>query len=136
MEVTGILVKKVGERSGVSNTTGNPWKTGEYLVEIPGQYPKRINFKVNDGNVGRLARFDSLIGKMVTVSFDVDAHEHEGRWFNEIKAWGVSEYIDQTTREANIAAAQSQEREQGGDAAAEPQPTENSGEEKGDDLPF
>ena len=136
MEVTGILVKKVGERSGVSKTTGNPWKTGEYLVEIPGQYPKRINFQVNDGNVGRLSRFDSLIGKMVTVSFDIDAHEHEGRWFNEIKAWGVFEYIDQTTREANIAAAQSQEREQGCDAAAEPLPTENSGEDKGDDLPF
>ena len=136
MEVTGILVKKVGERSGVSKTTGNPWKTGEYLVEIPGQYPKRINFQVNDGNVGRLSRFDSLIGKMVTVSFDIDAHKHEGRWFNEIKAWGVFEYIDQTTREANIAAAQSQEHEQGGDAAVVPQPTENSGEEKGDDLPF
>ena len=136
MEVTGILVKQIAVREGVSQRNGNPWKIGEYLVEIPGQYPRHIAFRVSDGQVGRLARFDSLIGKTVTVSFDIDAHEHEGRWFNEIKAWGVLEYIDQTTREANIAAAQSQEQEQGGDAAAVPQPTDNDGEKKGDDLPF
>jgi hypothetical protein len=57
--------------------------------------------------VGRLARFDTLVGKMVTVSFDIDAHEYQGRWYNELNAWGVVEYIDQTTRQANIAAANS-----------------------------
>jgi hypothetical protein len=31
----------------------------------------------------------------VTVSFDIDAHEFEGRWFNEIGAWGVMEYAPQ-----------------------------------------
>jgi hypothetical protein len=61
---------------------------------------------VSDGQVGRLARFDSLIGKTVTVSFDIDAHEYEGRWFNEINAWGIMEYINQTQRAANMVAAQ------------------------------
>ena len=126
MEITGILVKKTSERSGVSQRNGQPWHNAEYLVEVHGQYPRHINFRVSDGQVGRLARFDSLIGKTVTVSFDIDAHEHEGRWFNEINAWGIMEYIDQATRQANIA------------AAAKPQPTEQpaTGENKDDDLPF
>lgn len=129
MEITGILVKKVGEREGVSQRNGMPWKTGEYLVEIPGQYPRHVNFSVRDGQVGRIARFDSLVGKTVTVSFDIDAHEHEGRWYNEINAWGIVEYVNATTRQANIEAAQS---------GQQPSPTEQQNQEgqKNDNLPF
>ena len=30
---------------------------------------------------------DSLL--MVKVSFEIDAHEYNGRWFNEVRAWDV-----------------------------------------------
>jgi hypothetical protein len=95
MEITGILHQKLGQREGVSQSNGNPWKIAEYLVEIPGQYPRHTVFKVKDGQVGRIARFDSLMGKTVTVSFDIDAHKNEsdGRWFNDIVAWGIMEYV-------------------------------------------
>lgn len=93
MEITGILVKQLGERSGVSSRNGQPWKQAEFLVEIPGEFPRHISFSVRDGAVGRIARFQSMIGKTVTVSFDIDAHEYEGRWFNDIGAWGVMEYV-------------------------------------------
>ena len=137
MEITGILVKKLGEREGVSQRNGQPWKTAEYLVEIPGQYPKHVNFSVRDGQVGRIARFDSLVGKMVTVSFDIDAHEHEGRWYNDIGAWGVMEYITTDTRQANIAAAQQpgQVAQPAADAAGVAAQSAGEGEKK-DDLPF
>lgn len=139
MEITGILVKQVAIREGVSSRNGNPWKIGEYLLEVPGQYPRHIVFRVSDGQVGRMARFDSLVGKMVTVSFDIDAHEHEGRWFNEISAWGIMEYITQDTRQANIAAAQAANTQQSTDS---PQPQNDApqgdanGEGGDDDLPF
>lgn len=137
MEVTGILVKKTSERNGVSKQSGMPWKIAEYLIEIPGQYPRHINFRVSDGQVGRLSRFDSLVGKTVTVSFDIDAHEYEGRWFNELNAWGVIEYVDSTTRQANIAAEQQQKPagESAGTVAGEQQAQQQDGEKK-DDLPF
>ena len=126
MEITGILVKQVAVREGVSQRNGQPWKIAEYLVEIPGQYPRHIAFRVSDGQVGRIARFDSLVGKTVTVSFDIDAHEHEGRWFNEINAWGILEYIDSTRRAANMVAAQN---------AQSPAPEAKEGG-KDNDLPF
>jgi hypothetical protein len=130
MEITGILMRKLGEREGVSTRNGNPWKIGEYLVEIPGQYPRHINFRVSDGQVGRLARFESMIGKTVTVSFDIDAHEHEGRWYNEINAWGIMEYVvGRKTPQTTVAP------EPQGTAAAAPT-TEQSQEGGGNGLPF
>ena len=138
MELTGILIKKVGEREGVSQRNGLPWRMAEYLVEVPGQYPRHTVFSVSDGQVGRIARFDSLIGKTVTVSFDLDAHEYNGRWFNDITAWGIMEYVDSTTRQANINATQKQTGEQHADAPFPPHVDANGKPttEGTDDLPF
>ena len=129
MEVTGILVKQIAIREGVSKSNGNPWKIAKYLVEIPGQYPRHIAFRVSDGQVGRIARFDSLIGKTVTVSFDIDAREYEGRWYNEINAWGILEYINQTHRAAIMVAAQN-----AGTQAPQPEAKQEGGNDG--DLPF
>ena len=93
MEQTGILLRKLGEHSGVSQKTGNAWKNAEFLMEVPGQYPQHINFTVADGQSGRIAHFDSMVGKTVTVSFDIDAREYNGRWYNDVKAWGCKEYV-------------------------------------------
>jgi hypothetical protein len=86
---------------------------------------------VRDGQVGRIARFESLIGKTVTVSFDIDANEYQGRWYNTLGAWGILEYINTTQRAANMEVAQK--------AAAAPAPqssASNQGVDKNDDLPF
>jgi hypothetical protein len=91
MEEKGVLMKKLNERSGVSARTGLSWKQAEFLMEIPGQYHRHINFSVRDGAHDLVARFEQLIGHNVTVSFDIDAHEFEGRWFNDVKAWGILE---------------------------------------------
>ena len=141
-------MRKLGERSGVSQRNGQPWKTAEFLVEIPGQYPHHVNFSVRDGQVGRIARFESMVGKTVTVSFDIDAHEYEGRWYNELGAWGVMEYVvgrqmPQTTiapepqQDGGSGAAPSAPSPTTGEApqaAPEPQPQNQEG--GGDDLAF
>ena len=140
MEITGILTRKLGERSGVSSRNGNPWKTAEFLVEIPGQYPRHINFSVRDGQVGRIARFESMIGKTVTVSFDIDAHEYEGRWFNELGAWGVMEYV--AGRQIPQTTVAPEPQQDGGTGAAPAAAASTTGDapqtqEGGDDdLPF
>ena len=30
-----------------------------------------------------------VIGEEISVSFDIDAHEYNGRWFNNVRAWNV-----------------------------------------------
>lgn len=116
MEITGILVKKIGEREGISSKNGQPWKQAEFLLEVIGQYTKHICFIVRNGLSGRIAHFESLVGKNVTVNFDISAHEYEGRWYNEINAWGVMEHVPDRK------------------IVADTQPTDE--EKKKDDLPF
>ena len=102
MAQTGILLKKLDEHSGVSQRTGNAWKNAEFLMEVPGQYPLHINFTVADGQSGRIAHFENHIGKTVTVSFDIDAHEYNGRWYNEVKAWGCKEYVAEQAAQQQV----------------------------------
>ena len=138
MEITGILHQKLGQREGVSQSNGNPWKIAEYLVEIPGQYPRHTVFKVKDGQVGRIARFDSLMGKTVTVSFDIDAHKNEsdGRWFNDIVAWGIMEYVvGRKIPQTTVAPDTAQNGANDGQKAA-PEANTESGEANNDGLPF
>ena len=33
---------------------------------------------------------DIQVGQDLTVSFDIDAREYQGRWFNSIRAWRVT----------------------------------------------
>lgn len=139
MDITGILMKKLSEREGTSQSTGIAWKIAEFLVEIPGQYPRHIAFSVRDGQVGRIARFESLIGKTVTVSFDLDAHEYQGRWFNEVGAWGIMEYVAGRQLPQTRVAAPSFDEAQGtpGNVLGGPQtPPYNPNRQQTDDLPF
>ena len=146
-------MRKIGEREGVSQRNGWAWKIAEYLLEVPGQYPRHINFRVSDGQTGRIAHFDSLVSKTVTVSFDIDAHEYEGRWFNEINAWGVMEYVaGRKIAHTQFAPEHAPQPADGGTGAApaagepttgnapspQPQGTGDSNQEggKADDLPF
>lgn len=134
MELTGILMKKIGERTGVSPRNGNAWKMAEFLIEVPGQNPRHTVFQVSDGQQSRITRFESLIGKTVTVSFDLDAHEYQDRWFNDVKAWGIMEYVAGRKLPETKVAEAATDAEQKPEDKTEPQPAE---EQKADDgLPF
>lgn len=87
MELTGKLIAAMPTQSGVSARTGNAWMSREYVIEVPGQYPKKCCFKVFGED--RLKQFNLRKDETVTVQFDIDAHEYNGRWFNEIQAYNV-----------------------------------------------
>lgn len=96
MEVIGILVQKMNERSGISQSSGQMWASAEYLIEMPAMnYPKRMVVSVTDGLDGRLARFDAMLGKTVKLRFDIDAREYQGRWYNDIRGYAATEYVAQ-----------------------------------------
>lgn len=87
MELTGKVIAVLPANSGVSARTGNPWMSQEYVIEVPGQYPKKCVFRIFGEE--RIKQFNILNGEDITVSFDIDAHEYNGRWFNEIRAYNV-----------------------------------------------
>ena len=79
---------------GTSQRTGNPWRTDEYLAIIPGQFEKKIKFEVR--GVERCQQWEQFFENMpdknapVLVKFEIDAREHDGRWFNSIQAWDIA----------------------------------------------
>ena len=88
MELTGKIIAVLPAAQGVSQRTGNPWMSQEYVVEVPGQYPRKCVFRLFGED--RIKQFNIQSGEELTVSFDIDAHEYNGRWFNEIRAYNVS----------------------------------------------
>ncbi len=112
MEISGKIIWASEPRSGVSQRTGSAWKSQDFVIETHEQYPKRCVFGVFGED--RLKEFNIQVGDEMTVSFDIDAHEYNGRWFNNLRAWRVQKGVD-----AQVAGAQGVTPQ----AAVAPQPT-------------
>lgn len=85
MELQGKVIAVLPERSGVS--ARGEWKAQSFVIETHEQYPKKLCFDVFGAD--RLAQFNIHSGEVINVSFDIDAHEYQGRWYNSIRAWNI-----------------------------------------------
>ena len=101
MELTGKVIAVMEARSGSSSKTGNAWMVQEYVIEVPGQFPKRCMFTVFGED--RIKQFNIQAGEDLTVQFDIDAREYNGRWYNDIRAYNVlREQMLQSKRQHQI----------------------------------
>ena len=69
MDLTGRIIAVLPAQSGVSNRTGNPWMSQDYVIEVPGQYPKRCVFRIFGED--RIKQFNVQMNEDVTVQFDI-----------------------------------------------------------------
>lgn len=87
MDLTGKVIAILEARSGQSQRTGNAWMIQEYVIEVPGTYPRKMMFNVFGED--RIKQFNIQPGEEITVQFDIDAREYNGRWYNDIRAFNV-----------------------------------------------
>lgn len=87
MDLTGRIIAVLPAQSGVSARTGNPWMSQDYVIEVPGQYPRKCLFRIFGED--RIKQFNIQMNEDITVQFDIDAHEFNGRWFNDIRAYNI-----------------------------------------------
>lgn len=85
MEIQGKIIVVLPERSGVSQR-GNQWRSISYVLETQEQYPKKMTFDVTNDKIDQL---NIQFGEILTVQFDINAREYNGRWFNSVNAWNV-----------------------------------------------
>lgn len=83
MEVTGRIIIALPEVSGTSKA-GNAWKKREYVLETQEQYPRKVFFNFFGD---RADQYPLNVGDLVTVSFDIESREFNGRWYTDIRAW-------------------------------------------------
>lgn len=131
MDLTGNIIAVMPPTSGVSQRTGNTWMKQEYVMEIPGSYPRHMAFSIFGED--RIKQFNLQQGEQqVTIQFDIDAHEYQGRWFNEIRAYNV------LRAQQPAVAAQPYQPQPAQQAAPFPpqQPAQDGYQQGKDDLPF
>ena len=132
MDLTGTIIAVMPAVGGVSQRSGNQWMKQEYVLEVPAQYPKRMAFTIFGED--RIKQFNLQQGEQqVTIQFDIDAHEHNGRWYNEIRAHNVLR--QQQPAVPNAQPYQPPTAQQMQQAVAG-QPFSGQQQEQKDDLPF
>ena len=103
MELIGKIIQVLEERSGVSARTGSEWRMGSYVLETTNdRFPRKMVFEVFGAD--KLQQFNIQVGEMVRVSFDIDAREYQGRWYNSIRAWNVDRNLSDPMMQAPVAA--------------------------------
>jgi len=87
MELTGRIIAVLEAKSGTSSKTGNLWMMQGYVIEVPGQYPRRCAFTVFGED--KIKQLNIQNGEDLTIQFDIDAREYNGRWYNDFRAYNV-----------------------------------------------
>lgn len=85
MELQGKVIAALPAREGQS--ARGPWKAQDFVIETHESFPKKLVFSVFGED--RLQRFNIQIGQEVNVSFDIDAHKYNDRWYNSVRAYDV-----------------------------------------------
>ncbi|MCX6270676.1 MAG: DUF3127 domain-containing protein [Bacteroidetes bacterium] len=84
MEISGKVFKILPLQSGEGKN--GPWKKQEFILETQAQFPKKVCFSLWGDKVDQ-ARLQE--NESITVSFDLESREFNGRWYTDAKAWKV-----------------------------------------------
>ena len=152
MELEGKISVVMPAMSGVSQSTGNQWMSQEYVMAyywFPNQTnPSYIVMRVFGED--RIKQFNLQVNDEVRVRFHIEAHEYNGRWFNETRLDAVTfvgasasknqQPLNQPAQQANTQAAgqQQAQQNQGQQEATFPTQVDENGNpiDPNDDLPF
>lgn len=140
MQLTGIIIAVLETKSGVSQS-GRSWARQEFVLQTEEQYPKKCCFTLfGEERINNAALAQNM---RVAVDFDIDAREHNGRWYNDVQAWKVTNLDAQPQQSPQQATQPQGYTPQSGIAAnptsgSSPNPTAqpHSSQSDEDNLPF
>lgn len=84
MQLTAKLVQLLPLQTGAGKN--GQWKKQDIIMETEGTYPKKVCVSIWGDKIN-----ESLlkVGSQLTVSFDVESREYNGKWYTDVKAWKV-----------------------------------------------
>ncbi len=139
MDIKGKIIQKMDLQSGTSKA-GNAWKKQEYVLETLDSYPRKVKF---DFFGDRSDQYPLEVGDVITLSFDIESREFNGRWYTDIRGFKAMK------EDPNMAAAPAPYPPAPGAPAPAPAPTDDGMAAPappidstfdqggaGDDLPF
>ena len=125
IKLTGRIAEVMPVVEGISERTGNPWKSQEYLFEYfewsGATYPKRVVVRVFGHD--RINQFNlAAMNGEVKLTISLNANQsQEGRWFNEVNVVNA-EPVNGTQQPAQAAQLPAQPQIAAAEPANAPQP--------------
>ncbi|MBL7875460.1 MAG: DUF3127 domain-containing protein [Cyclobacteriaceae bacterium] len=94
MDVSGTVISLLPLQTGQGKN--GVWKKQEFILEMPGQYPKKVCIslwgeKVDENKIS--------IGDKITASINLESREYNGRWYTDARAWKIARQTSGTDRE-------------------------------------
>ena len=125
MEIKGNFQQQLETKSGTS--AKGTWEATIFMIEVPGQYTKHPVFELfnNQDAIEGLRP-----GQPITVHFDLDSSEWNGKHFPKVKAFKVVREVVQSAPAQSVQQQYLADANQGGGP-----PLPNTSGAK-DDLPF
>lgn len=115
MTIEGKIIQVLPLQGGVSKTSGKEWALQAYVLETKEQYPKKVHFEVFGDD--RIKANPCGVDDIVSVDFDIESREFNGRWYTSIRAWRIVKQ-DATQAAPQEAEQVSNEQESGTDLLA------------------
>ena len=102
LKTQGSLIDVSGIVSGTSKG-GKDWSKREFVIETNDQFPKKICFTLFGDKADLI---DGVaLGETITVSFDVESREFNGKWYHNVNANGIESSVTNTNKSTNNAAS-------------------------------
>lgn len=84
MQLTAKLIQLLPLQTGTGKN--GEWKKQDIIVETDGQYPKKVCISIWGDKINTQ---QLQVGKSLSISFDVESREYNGRWYTDLKAWKI-----------------------------------------------
>ena len=142
MEITGVVKSVMPTQTGTSQS-GKAWQKREFIIEeTVGNYPNSLVITAFGDRVEKLNTL--RVGDYVTARFDTQVREYNGRAFNNITLYDITQPQAQAQPQpqAYMGAPQQAMPQQYQAAPAQPyqpmqaQPMQQQQWQRGDDLPL
>lgn len=89
MEIKGRIIQLLPLQSGEGKN--GTWRKQDYVLETLDSYPKKICFNLWGDKIDQ---FGVKQDEEVTVYFDIESREYNGRWYTDVKAWRIDKNTD------------------------------------------
>ena len=87
MEIVGKVIQVLPLQQGTGSRSGNPWTLKTFILETQENYPRKVAIEVFGDQ--RIADNPAEVDQVVTVSFDLESREFNGRWYTSVRAWKI-----------------------------------------------
>jgi hypothetical protein len=84
MQITAKLVHILPLQKGAGKN--GEWKKQDIVVETDGQYPKKVCISIWGD---KIEESKLKVNNMLTIDFDVESREYNGKWYTDVKAWKI-----------------------------------------------